>query len=128
MREEKLVSARSFADTVTHLRQSLEKAGMKVFAEIDHQQAAKESGLDMQPATVLVFGTPKAGTPLMVKDPVFALRLPLKVLITEVNGEVLVLFEKTESLLAGSGIEMADVEKTLARVSDVIPKIVHQKD
>ena len=48
---------------------AVKEKGMTVFAVIDHQAAARQSGLDMQPAKVIVFGTPKAGTPLMQKTP-----------------------------------------------------------
>ncbi|MGP1365672.1 DUF302 domain-containing protein, partial [Neisseria sicca] len=77
------VSKYSFDDTVRRLETAVKEKGMTVFAVIDHQAAARQSGLDMQPAKVIVFGTPKAGTPLMQKDPAFALQLPLRVLVTE---------------------------------------------
>ena len=67
------VSKYSFDDTVRRLETAVKEKGMTVFAVIDHQAAARQSGLDMQPAKVIVFGTPKAGTPLMQKDPAFAL-------------------------------------------------------
>ena len=59
-----------FAATVTALETAIQEKGMTLFARIDHQAAAKEAGLDMQPATVLIYGSPKAGTPLMQNDPI----------------------------------------------------------
>ena len=97
---------------------------MTVFALIDHRAAAQKAGLDMQPATVIVFGAPKAGTPLMVKDPDFALRLPLKVLVTETDGQVRAVVADTRALIADSGISVADVENTLDRVPALIEKTV----
>ena len=78
----------------------------------------------MQPATVLIFGNPKAGTPLMKKDPSFALQLPRKVLVTEVDGKVQVVFNTTESLIEDTGIDYSDVENTLAGAEKLITKTV----
>ena len=97
---------------------------MTVFAVIDHQAAARQSGLDMQPAKVIVFGTPKAGTPLMQKDPAFTLQLPLCVLVTEADGAVQVVFNDTRALVSGSKIQFAEVENTLANAEKLIRKTV----
>lgn len=119
-----LDSAYNFAETKSKIVETLKSKGMTIFAEIDHQQAAKNADLTMQPATVIVFGNPKAGTPLMVKDPKFALQLPLKVLVTEVNGKTQVVMSKTESLIAGSQIQYSDVENTLAKAELVIQSAI----
>jgi uncharacterized protein (DUF302 family) len=60
-----------------------EAAGFMVFAEIDHAGAAKKFGIDMRPRTVIIFGNPKLGTPVMVKTPLLAIDLPPKALIWE---------------------------------------------
>lgn len=116
----------SFQETITRLENAVQARGMKVFARIDHQAAAQESGLQMQPATVLVFGTPKAGTPLMVRDPAFALQLPLRVLVTEVGGKVQVVFNDTHALIEGSQIAYADVAHSLAKAEGLIRKVVSE--
>ena len=116
------VSKYSFDDTVRRLETAVKEKGMTVFAVIDHQAAARQSGLDMQPAKVIVFGTPKAGTPLMQKDPAFALQLPLRVLVTEADGAVQVVFNDTRALVSGSKIEFAEVENTLANAEKLIRK------
>ena len=118
------VSKYSFDDTVRRLETAVKEKGMTVFAVIDHQAAARQSGLDMQPAKVIVFGTPKAGTPLMQKDPAFALQLPLRVLVTEADGAVQVVFNDTRALVSGSKIEFAEVENTLANAEKLIRKTV----
>lgn len=117
-------SAYDFATTKSKIVEALKSKGMTIFAEIDHQQAGKNAGLTMQSATVIIFGNPKAGTPLMVKDPSFALQLPLKVLVTEVNGKTHVVINKTESLIAGSQIQYSDVENTLAKAELVIQSAI----
>jgi uncharacterized protein (DUF302 family) len=78
-----LESRYSFADTVARLRSALESKGLRIFAVIDHRAAAESVGLAMPPTTVLIYGNPAAGTPLMIAAPDFALELPLRVLIRE---------------------------------------------
>ena len=114
----------SFAQTVQRLHTAVTERGMTVFVVIDHQAAAQKDGLSMQPATVIVFGTPKAGTPLMIKDPEFALQLPLKVLVTEQDGQVKVVFNDTRALIQGSKINFSDVENSLANAEKLIAKTV----
>ena len=57
-----------------------EATGATVFTEIDHAAAAKKLGLDIRPRTVIVFGNPKVGTPVMVKTPLLAIDVPPKAL------------------------------------------------
>lgn len=99
---------------------------MTVFAVIDHTKSAQEVGLNMQPATVLIYGNPKAGTPLMQKDPAFALALPLKVLITETNGQVQVIYTPANELIKGSQIQPSDVANTLANAEKLIKAVLEQ--
>ncbi|HDL4096907.1 TPA: DUF302 domain-containing protein [Mannheimia haemolytica] len=114
-----------FQTTVITLTNTLKEKGMTIFAEIDHQAAAKQAGLEMQPATVLVYGTPKAGTPLMVKDPMLALQLPLKVLITEPNkGKVEVMLNRADQVVAHANTDYADVENNLAKAEKLIKATV----
>jgi len=90
----------SLSETLDRLRETVGQKGLDVFALIDHSGAAKRVGLEMQEAKLLVFGSPKAGTPLMVATPLLALDLPLKVLIWRAGdgGEVLVSYNATPYL------------------------------
>lgn len=116
-----LESKYDFDKTVTVLQDTLKEKGMTVFATIDHQAAAKEAGLEMQPAIVIVYGTPKAGTPLMVKDPMLALQLPLKVLVTEANkGKVEVMLNSAEQVVSHANTAYTDVENNLANAEKLI--------
>lgn len=116
-----LESKYDFDKTVTVLQDTLKEKGMTVFATIDHQAAAKEAGLEMQPAIVIVYGTPKAGTPLMVKDPMLALQLPLKVLVTEADkGKVAVMLNSAEQVVSHANTAYADVENNLANAEKLI--------
>lgn len=113
-----------FAETVEKLSHNITSKGMTIFAKIDHQDAAKQVGQTMQPATVIIFGNPKAGTPLMLQEPTFALQLPLKVLVTETNGEVLVSFHDTNAMINDTTIKYSQVENTLANAEKLIIKTV----
>src|SRR5690348_10597327 len=67
--------------TLEHLQQAIHNRNLKLFAHIDHSGEAQQVGLKMQEAHVLIFGNPKAGTPLMIASPLLALDLPLKALV-----------------------------------------------
>jgi uncharacterized protein (DUF302 family) len=82
-------SPHSVAETLRRLEQVVRAKGLTVFAHIDHSGAAEGVGLTMQPAHVLIFGSPRAGTPLMVASPLLALDLPLRVLVwQDGNGKI----------------------------------------
>ena len=66
----------SVPETLERLRRTIHAKGLTLFAHIDHGAAAREVGLTMQEAHVLIFGSPKAGTPLMVASPLVALDPP----------------------------------------------------
>ena len=58
-------SAHSVSDTIDRLERILTEKGLTIFAKIDHSAGAKKAGLDLLPTTLLIFGNPKLGTPLM---------------------------------------------------------------
>lgn len=76
-------SAHSLEDTVERILAAIKRADMTFFAQIDQQAAAAAVGLQMRPMKLLVFGSPRAGTPLMQAYPTLALDLPLKALVWE---------------------------------------------
>ena len=71
----------SVEETVERLGAAIHSRNLTMFAQIDHSDEAQRVGLTMQEAHVLIFGNPKAGTPLMIASPVLALDMPLKVLV-----------------------------------------------
>src|ERR1700682_4509059 len=82
-------SHHSVDETVARLEKILQEKGIKLFALIDHSGEAENGGLDMRPTKLLIFGNPKAGTPLMIASPSVALDLPLKILVSEdASGKV----------------------------------------
>jgi uncharacterized protein (DUF302 family) len=79
----RIPSRHSVSETITRLQALLEERGIKVFALIDFSGDAAHAGLTMRPEQMLIFGNPKAGTPLMVAAPTAGLDLPLKALVWE---------------------------------------------
>ena len=76
-------SRHSVDETVSRLQRVLEARGVMIFTVIDHSGEAKKAGLRMPNTKLIVFGNPKAGTPLMAAAPTIAIDLPLKILIWE---------------------------------------------
>ncbi len=71
----------SVEETLIRLQEAIHSRNLILFAHIDHSGEARRVGLTMQEAHVLIFGSPKGGTPLMIASPLLALDLPLKVLV-----------------------------------------------
>jgi uncharacterized protein (DUF302 family) len=78
-----LRSAHDAATTVERLTKALESRGITVFAQIDHAAGAAGAGLALRPTTLVIFGNPAAGTPLMQAAQTAGIDLPLKTLIWE---------------------------------------------
>src|ERR1700693_218114 len=76
-------SHQSVDQTVQKLEAILEAKGVKLFALIDHSGEAEKAGMQMRHTKLLIFGNPKAGTPLMIASPSIAIDLPLKILVWE---------------------------------------------
>jgi uncharacterized protein (DUF302 family) len=75
------LSRQSVADTVAKLTGMISAKGMRLFAVIDQAAEARQAGLALRETTLVIFGSPEAGTPVMAASPLAALDLPLKVLI-----------------------------------------------
>jgi len=98
-------SSTDFLTTLERLTRAIEAAGLTVFARVDHAIAAREAGLSMPAAVVLIYGNAKGGTPIMLEQPLAALDLPLRTLVREdAHGRVLVAFHPIVPLLARSGV------------------------
>ena len=100
------------------------RKGLQVFAVIDHSGEAEKVGLKMPPTKVLIFGSPKAGTPLMVAAPSLAIDLPLKALVAEdAQNKVTVTYNDPECLRERHGFP-AELTKNLAGAGALIAKAV----
>ena len=78
-----IVSNYTVEETVARLQSLLQQKGVKLFCLIDQAGEALAAGLTMLPTRLLIFGSPKAGTPLMLASPSAALDLPLKILVAQ---------------------------------------------
>jgi len=81
-----LPSNHSVDETIQKLQGILQAKGVTLFALVDHSGEAEKVGMKMRPTKLLIFGSPKAGTPLMLAAPSIAIDLPLKILIWEDSG------------------------------------------
>ena len=81
------LSPRSVADTVSRFTGMISAKGMKLFAVIDQAAEASQVGLSLRETTLVIFGSPAAGTPVMAAAPLAALDLPLKVLVWDDDGQ-----------------------------------------
>jgi uncharacterized protein (DUF302 family) len=98
-------SKHSVEQTVEALSNILKSKGVAVFALVDHSGEAEKVGLKMRPTKLLIFGNPKAGTPLMLASPSCAIDLPLKLLVWEdAQGKVWVSYNSPEYLRERHGL------------------------
>jgi uncharacterized protein (DUF302 family) len=92
-------SRHSADETVGKLKGILQAKGVTLFALIDYSGEAEKVGMKMRPTKLLIFGSPKAGTPLMVAAPSIALDLPLKILVWEdAQGKVCLSYNSPDYL------------------------------
>jgi uncharacterized protein (DUF302 family) len=76
----------SVDETIEKLKANLDSKGVKIFAIVDHSGEAANAGMTMPPTKLIIFGNPKAGTPIMQAAPSAAIDLPLKILVAEDGG------------------------------------------
>ncbi len=90
-------SIHSVDQTVDRLKELLQSKGITLFALIDHSGEAKKVGMQMLPTQLLIFGSPKGGTPLMLAAPSVAIDLPLKILVwQDAAGKVWLSYNSSE--------------------------------
>ena len=99
------VSPRSVSDTVSRLRDLLRTRGITLFAVIDQSEEARRAGLQLRETTLVIFGNPLQGTPVMVASPLAALDLPLKVVIWADGPETKVSYLAPRALIARYGLD-----------------------
>lgn len=89
----------SFEETCVKLEKAFSDFELQTFACIDHTQNAEQVGFSLSPSRVYLVGNPKAGTPLMAEIPEMAIHLPLKFLVFEKDGKIIVSYQKITPLL-----------------------------
>ena len=114
----------SVPETLARLQSIIKEKSMTVFALIDHSGEAEKAGLKMRPTQLLIFGSPKGGTPLMVAAPRLAIDLPLKALAWQDEaGQVWLSYNSPEYLQERHGFPV-ELMKNIAGVSALIQKAV----
>ena len=115
-------SHHSVDGTVERVKSILESKGINLFALIDHSGEAEKVGMKMPPTKLLIFGNPKAGTPLMLASPSIAIDLPLKILVWEDGQEkVWISYDRADYLQERHGAPQQFVQ-TLAVVETLAEK------
>ena len=95
----------SVGETVEKVKSILQSKGITLFALVDHSGEAEKVGLKMPPTKLLIFGSPKAGTPLMLAAPSIAIDLPLKILVwQDAQGKVWLSYNSPEYLRERHGV------------------------
>ena len=119
-----VASKYSVEETLRRLEAAFASKGLQVFAVVDHSGEADKVGLEMRPTKVVIFGSPKAGTPLMMASPSLAIDLPLKALVAEdAGGKASVTYNSPEYLKERHGVP-EELMKNLAGAGVVIAKAV----
>jgi len=107
----KRVSRWPFTETLEAIIAAIVHGKMVIFARIDHAASARGIGISIPEATVLIYGNPRAGTTALIDAPFAALELPLRVLLQEEGGRVVVAFHPVTAMLMHSGVSKAVAEK-----------------
>jgi uncharacterized protein (DUF302 family) len=120
----RIPSRYSVDETVQRLQSTFAAKGLQVFALVDHSGEAAKVGLEMRPTKLLIFGSPKGGTPLMVAAPSLAIDLPMKALVAEdETGKGWLTYNDPEYLKQRHGVP-EDLIKNLAGAGPLMQKAV----
>jgi uncharacterized protein (DUF302 family) len=111
------------ADTVARLSAIAAAKGLKVFAVIDHSGEAEAVGLELRDTKVVIFGSPKAGTPVMQASPLAALDLPLKVLVWLDEHQTKLSYTAPRALAARYGLG-EELGKRLAGIDAITEEVI----
>jgi len=108
-------SAFSVSETITRLMTGVTSRGMTIFAVVDHGDGAEIAGLSLRPTQLVLFGTPKGGTPLMQEQQTAGIDLPLKALAWEdANGKVWLTYNDPAWIAQRHGLAAASAEAVKA--------------
>jgi uncharacterized protein (DUF302 family) len=114
-----IASHHSVDATVEKIRGILAAKGVTLFALVDHSGEAEKVGMKMRPTKLLIFGNPKAGTPVMLAAPSIAIDLPLKILVWEDEaGKARISYNSTDYLGSRHGVP-AELIQNLAAAETI---------
>jgi len=119
-----LSSPYSASETLKRLDSILQSRGLTEFARIDHSGEAEKVGMKMHPTQLVIFGSPKGGTPVMVASPTLAIDLPLKALVWEdAGGKVWLSYDSAEYLKQRHNIP-DELVKNIAVIGPLLQNVV----
>lgn len=111
-----------YTETIARLSRAIRDGGNTIFATIDQSAAATSAGLSLRPTSLLVFGNPRGGTPLMQAFPLVALELPLKLLVWEENGSTSVAYVPIAEIAAR--YRVTGMDPRIAAMDDALESLV----
>lgn len=115
-----LASPARFGETLDRLHTAIAARGLRLFLDLDQQAAAREDGVAMPPAHLVLFGRPRAGTPALLESPESGVDLPLKVYVWESgDGEVFVSYLEPASLARRHHLT-DDVARPLGAITELV--------
>jgi uncharacterized protein (DUF302 family) len=121
-----IASHHSVDATVERVRDILDARGVRLFALVDHSGEAEKAGMTMRPTKLLIFGSPKAGTPVMVAAPSIAIDLPLKILVWEdADGKVWISYNSADYLRGRHNVP-AELMQNLAAAEGIAAKAAEE--
>ena len=119
-------SSHSVDETVTKLEGILQAKGITLFALVDHSGEAAKAGMKMRPTKLLIFGNPRAGTPVMLAAPSSAIDLPLKILVWEDDqGKVWITYNSATYLQTRHNLP-ADLLQNIAVIEPLVKTAAQQ--
>jgi uncharacterized protein (DUF302 family) len=114
-------SASGYAETTAALIAAIERRGLTVFARIDHAAAARAVGLALADEEVVLFGNPRAGTPLMSSDRRIGIELPLRILVWSEGEDVLLAYRDPRDL--SREYKVASHQSTLEQMAILLDQL-----
>ena len=118
-----LLSSSGYAVTMRRLLDAIARRGLTVFAQIDHAAAAREDGMELADEAVVVFGNPRAGTPLMQEDPKIGIELPLRMLVWNDGEQTMLGYNDPRDL--SRLYQVAPRAVTLEAMSALLEELAH---
>ncbi len=117
-------SRHDHAETLERLLAAIDKRALKLFALIDHSDAAGEVGLELADEQVVIFGSPKAGTGLMQEDPQVGIELPMRILVWRKGDEVRLGYKDPQQL--AQEYKLAQHAAVLDAMSKLLGELVEE--
>lgn len=119
-----VVSSSGHGETLRRLLDAIARRGLTVFAQFDHAAAAREAGMELADELVVVFGNPRAGTPLMQRDPKIGIELPLRLLVWKGGEQTTLGYNDPQDLL--QLYDVAPQAATLKAMRSLLDEIAHE--